>query len=65
MLKKIKYNDDDLSDLTRYRPELVESHDGFFKVIDKMNDPRKIKKRLLEEVSIFCSLLRNRILSFL
>ena len=25
--------------LTDYRPELAESHDNFFKVIDKINDP--------------------------
>ena len=39
VLKKIKYNDDDLMDLTNYRPELAESHEGFFKVIDKIKDP--------------------------
>ena len=44
VLKKIKYNDDDLSDLTNHRPELAESHDGFFKVIDKINDPRKSRR---------------------
>ena len=26
-------------DLTNYRPELAESHDNFFKVIDKIKDP--------------------------
>ena len=46
VLKKIKYNDDDLSDLTNYRPELAESHENFFKVIDKIKDP-EIKNRLL------------------
>ena len=39
MLKKIKYDDDDLRYLTDYRPELAESHDNFFKVIDKIKDP--------------------------
>ena len=39
VLKKIKYNDDDLIYLTDYRPELAESHDKFFKVIDKIKDP--------------------------
>ena len=39
VLKKIKYNDNDLMDLTTYRPELAESHDKFFKVIDKIKDP--------------------------
>ena len=29
VLKKIKYDDDDLRDLTDYRPELAESHDEF------------------------------------
>ena len=38
VLKKIKYNDDDLSDLTNYRPELAESRDKFFKSIDKIKD---------------------------
>ena len=40
VLKKIKYNDDDLRNLTNYRPELAESHDKFFKVIDKIKDPK-------------------------
>ena len=40
VLKKIEYNDDDLMDLTDYRPELAESHDKFFKVIDKIKDPK-------------------------
>ena len=39
VLKKIKYNDYDLMYLTNYRPELAESHDKFFKVIDKIKDP--------------------------
>ena len=40
VLKKIKYDDDDLRYLTDYRPELAESHENFFKVIDKIKDPR-------------------------
>ena len=40
VLKKIKYDDYDLMDLTTYRPELAESHDKFFKVIDKIKDPK-------------------------
>ena len=39
VLKRIKYNDGDLIGLTSYRPELAESHDKFFKVIDKIKDP--------------------------
>ena len=39
VLKKINYNDHDLMNLTDHRPELAESHDNFFKVIDKINDP--------------------------
>ena len=39
VLKKIKYDDYDLSDLTDHRPELAESHDNFFNVIDKISDP--------------------------
>ena len=39
VLKKIEYDDDDLRDLTNHRPELAESHEGFFKVIDKIKNP--------------------------
>ena len=40
VLKKIKYDDNDLRDLTDHRPELAESHDKFFKAIDKIKDPK-------------------------
>ena len=46
VLKKIKYNDDDLSNLTDHRPELAESHENFFKVIDK------IKNRYYQEYAV-------------
>jgi hypothetical protein len=36
VLKKINYNDIDLIFLINYRPELAESHDKFFKVINKI-----------------------------
>ena len=39
VLKKIEYDDYDLMNLTDYRPELAESHDKFFNVIDKIKDP--------------------------
>ena len=39
MLEKIQYYDYDVRDLTDYRSELAESHDKFFKVIDKINTP--------------------------
>ena len=39
VLKKIEYDDDDLMHLTDYRPELAESHDKFFKAIDKIKKP--------------------------
>ena len=39
VLKKIEYDDDDLMYLTSYRPELAESHDNFFKAIDKIKNP--------------------------
>ena len=39
VLKKIEYNDNDLIYLTDHRPELAESHDKFFKAIDKIKDP--------------------------
>ena len=46
VLKKINYDDDDLKYLTIHRPELAESHDNFFMVIDKIKD-QKIKNGLL------------------
>ena len=64
VLKKIKYDDHDLMDLTNYRPELAESHDVFFKVIDKINDPKN-QEMAVEWVSSICSMLRNIPLSFL
>src|SRR3984957_19796742 len=39
VLKKIEYDDIDLRDLTDHRPELAESHENFFKAIDKIKDP--------------------------
>jgi len=39
VLKRIKYDDSDLCYLTNYRPELAESHEGFFKAIDKIKEP--------------------------
>jgi len=39
VLKKIEYSDDDLIYLTNYRPELAESHENFFKAIDKIQKP--------------------------
>jgi hypothetical protein len=39
VLKRIKYYDYDLICLTDHRPELAESHDGFFKAIDKIKKP--------------------------
>ena len=39
VLENIKYDDNDLMDLTDHRPELAESHEGFFKVIDKIKNP--------------------------
>ena len=55
---------DDLRDLTDYRPELAESHEGFFKVIDKIKDPRN-QEMAVRWVSSICSMLRNMILLFL
>ena len=43
ILKKINHSDDDLVYLTRYRPELAESHAKFFRVIDMINDPKNQK----------------------
>ena len=39
-LGEIKYNDYDLWDLTRYRPELAGSPEKFFRVLDKIKDPK-------------------------
>ena len=39
VLKRVKYDDYDLMKLTYHRPELAESHDGFFKAIDKIQKP--------------------------
>ena len=64
VLKKIKYDDVDLWHLTDHRPELAESHENFFKAIDKIKDPI-IKKRLFCGASSNCSRLRNMILLFL
>ena len=50
--------------LTDDRPELAESHANFFKVIDKIKDPRN-QNIAVSEVSTICSRLRNMILSFL
>jgi hypothetical protein len=39
VLGKIGYDDDDLWNLTNFRPELAESHGTFFMVIDKIRGP--------------------------
>ena len=39
VLEKIDYDDNNLEDLTRHRPELAKSHDSFFRVIDKIKKP--------------------------
>ena len=41
VLGGIDYDDNDLRDLTDYRPELAGSPEKFFKVLDKIKDPRK------------------------
>ena len=51
VLKKIEYDDDDLMDLTYYRPELAESHDNFFKVIDMIKNPKNQEKAVEDGVS--------------
>ena len=40
VLEKIKYNDCDLYNLTSHRPELTEFHENFFKVIDRIKEPK-------------------------
>ena len=41
VLGRIKYDDNDLRYLTYYRPELAGSPEKFFRVLDKIKDPRK------------------------
>jgi hypothetical protein len=41
VLLKINYDDNDLRYLTVHRPELAESHDEFFKAIDKIKKPER------------------------
>ena len=39
VLGRIKYDDDDLGNLTDYRPELAGSPEKFFRVLDKIKEP--------------------------
>ena len=39
VLGGIKYDDDDLRYLTNYRPELADSPEKFFRVLDKIKEP--------------------------
>ena len=39
VLGRIEYDDDDLCNLTDYRPELAGSPEKFFRVLDKIKDP--------------------------
>ena len=39
VLGRIEYDDDDLCNLTNYRPELAGSPEKFFRVLDKIKDP--------------------------
>ena len=41
VLGRIGYDDNDLCDLTDYRPELAGSPEKFFRVLDKIKDPEK------------------------
>ena len=43
VLVGINYNDDDLDNLTYYRPELAGSPEKFFKILDKVEDPKKAR----------------------
>ena len=40
VLGRIKYGDDDLRNLTYYRTELAGSPEKFFRILDKIKDPR-------------------------
>ena len=44
VLKKVGYNDDDLCDLTEYRPELAGLPKKFFNVLDRMEEPEMQEK---------------------
>ena len=39
VLEGVEYDDEDLCDLTNYRPELAGSPEKFFRVLDKIKDP--------------------------
>ena len=41
VLGRFGYDDNDLRDLTDYRPELAGSPEKFFRVLDKIKDPKK------------------------
>ena len=40
VLGRINYDDNDLRDLTDYRPELAGSPEKFFRVLDKIKEPK-------------------------
>ena len=41
VLGRINYNDKNLRNLTKYRPELAGSPEKFFRVLDKIEDPEE------------------------
>ena len=41
VLERIGYDDNDLGNLTNYRPELAGSPEKFFRVLDKIEEPGK------------------------
>ena len=47
VLENVKYDDIDLRELTSCRPELAESHECFFKAIDKIKDPRNQEEAIV------------------
>ena len=60
VLGRINYNNDDLYYLTNYRPELAGSPEKFFRVLDKIKEPRN-QERAVRGVSVACSKLGNTI----
>ena len=50
VLEEIEYDDDDLCYLTDYRPELAGSPEKFFRILDKIKEP-KMQEMLFVRVS--------------
>ena len=63
VLEGIEYDDGNLCLLTDYRPELAGSHEKFFRVLDKIEDPER-QEVAVRGVSRTCSRLGGTIWLF-